>query len=409
MQCATERYGIRIVWLDNFSLLCICISVSGTRSGDSKELQMSELVATHIRVSTKRKHSVKLIQTLSLSPHVESVDMRYTEDRSAAILLVGLWNGEVCIYRAPLSHAQPIHFDVLKRFRAHSAEVHVIHMHPTKPVFVSASEDCLVKIWSVREATAPLLVKSIKHPGTVWSARYSSSGLLLTGCGEVGGVLRVYGMEPLCSLRWSCEFGAHTEFYSVAWSPSNHIAAVFGASRAYTVQVWDSDFHTLFQHKQNGVVWCDSALSFASDDVLISSGGKSKNLYLYNIPKSKATTYPCPDTVLAVTSLSSEIVCASCYDNMLRVYKVHGSQLQLLATLPHTACFSLASCLYPYKDTGYVLAFSDLCSHNIHISVTSRFSYWVEDVTKIVLSSEILPFCRDVINMFKYLCFNGTK
>jgi len=95
--------------------------------------------------------------------------MRATEDTTAVILLTGLYNGKVCIYRTPLSHTQPIRFYLLKRFQAHTDYwgVTAVHMNATKPVFVSC-DDCSIKIWrfreyiglsSLREVKAPLLIK----------------------------------------------------------------------------------------------------------------------------------------------------------------------------------------------------------------------------------------------------------
>jgi len=99
--------------------------------------------------------------------------------------------------------------------------------------------------------------------------------------------------------------------------------------------------------------------------------------------------------------LSSEIVCISGYYNMLRVYKVHGCQLHLLATLPNKGGMYMASCVH---HAGYVLA-SAPAHRDIRISVTSRFNRdWVQKVVKIVLNSTVLPFCRDVHKIiFRYL------
>jgi len=124
-----------------------------------------------------------------------------------------------------------------------------------------------------------------------------------------------------------------------------------------------------------------------------------------DILKSKVEAYPYPKPVKAVTALSSEIVCVACRDDMLRVYKVHERQLRLLATLPHQGGCSLANCVYRCRDAGYVLASADWSSNDLRISVTSRFNrYWLQEMTKIMFTSKILPFCRDVHKIiFKYL------
>jgi len=352
-------------------------------------------------MSAQHKHSITHLYTLSQSHSVNSMDMRATDDMSAAIVVIGLDDGHVRIFKTPLSHTKPIQFQLLKQFQAHTDCINALHMHATKPLFATGSDDHNVKIWSAlrKKSTDPLLIKCIEHADYVTSVRYSPSGLLLTGCND--GVLRVYGAEPLCSPRWSCKLS--NSIGAVAWSPSNRIACSFLIGHSGTVQVWDSDFHPIFQHKQHGALRFNFGLSFVSDDLLLCSSYASKTLYSYNIPNSEVTAYPFPDFVFGVTSLTSEIVCASCEDNVLRVYKVHGTKLRLLATLPHEGSVNLVSCVYPFKDAGYMLVSSSQ-STCFHVSVTSRFNiYWVREVMKIVLNSKILPFCRDVHKIiFKY-------
>jgi len=325
--------------------------------------------------------------------------VRSNYEGSAAILLTGSYGGYVSIYRTPLSHIHPVQFELLKCFSAHPCAVNALSMHPTKPMFVSAGDDTAVKIWNINDITSPVVIKCIMHSDRVICAKYSQeSNLLLTGCDD--GMLCVYGVEPLCSVRWRCKLPG--DICSVAWSPSNRIAASFRI-RSHTdtlfgVQVWDSTFHTLFKHHdQGGALAENCGLSFPSDELLICSGYLSQKFYSYNIPKSKVTVYACDSFVWAVTALSSEIVCISYTGEMLRVYKIHGCQLQLLATLPFGRCTSLSSCAYPYNNAGYILASAHYNMVNVHISVTSRFNrYWVQEVTKIILDSDVLPFCVDV-------------
>jgi len=345
-------------------------------------------------MSAEHKHSIKRVQTLSHSHAVYSAHIRATDDMSAAILVVALGNGDVCIYRTRLSHKKPIQFHLLKRLHAHPDYLNTAFIHPTKPLFVTASDDYTAKVWALKSGTGPLLIKCIEHPESVYCAKYSPSGLLATSCGDA--VLRVYGVEPLCSLLWSCKLAQ--AIYGIGWSPSNHLAAMYGY---FQVRVWDTAFHTVFQHKlMNGTCYD----GFASDDLLLCSGGESGILYSCNIPNSKVTAhkYKNGKEVRAVTALSSEIVCVSYQGDTVGVYKVHGNEMRLLATLPLTESGFLASCVCPYKDSGYVLASADWNSdsNDVFISVTSRFNrYWVQEVTKIVLNSTILPFCTDVDNI----------
>jgi len=369
---------------------------------------------THPNTSATHEHrKVKDLQTLSHSSEVRSLDMCATEDMTAAFLVTGLKNGEVCIYRTPLSQWKPIRFDLLKRFHAHTDYVSFVHMNATKAVFVTGCYDYgfniwmsrkvkAIKIWRLREVKAPLLMKCI-HPEFVTCVAYSPSGLLLTGGYE--GVLRVYRVEPLWSLVWSCKVSNH--IISVAWSPSNLIAASFYSrdDDGFRVRVWDSTFHPLFEHKHVDPFLCKGML-FASDDILLCVGGRqaTDSLHSYNIRTSKVITY---HQHRSNFGLSSEIVCTPYIDQPpTLVYKLCGSQLRVLATLSHTTdwtCPALASCMY---SAGFVLASASIWSKDVHISWTSRLNAaWVLEVTKMLLfTARILPFCTDVHKIiFKYL------
>jgi len=363
-------------------------------------------------MSAEHKHSIKRVQTLSHSYAVCDAHIRDIDDKTAAILVVALINGDVCIYRTPLSHRNLVKFHLLKRLHAHrhADGVNTVFIHPTKPLFVTASCDETAKVWDLKSETGPLLIKCIEHPADVLCAKYSPSGLLCTLCaGELYklGFLSVYGVEPLFKLRWSCHLALTHGIYGFAWSPSNHLAAMYDGLK---VRVWDTAFQTIFQHTliKGGYYYGGSyCLGFASDDLLVCSGGEyaSGTLFSCDIPNSTVTAhkYKNGKPVRTVTALSSDIVCVSCKGDTLRVYKVRGTELRLLATLPFNTSHFLANCVCLYKDSGYVLASADWRGGNnyhrndVFISVTSRFNrYWVQEATKIVLNSTILPFCTDV-------------
>lgn len=329
------------------------------------------------------------------------MDIYPTEDMTAAILITGLTTGDIFIYRTPLSSTQPIKFDLLQCNQAHTTPVLAIHIHRTKSLFVSAS-DGNVKIWNIADPSLPSLIKSIEHPGIVNSAKYSTSGLLLTGCFD--GVLRMYGVEPLCSLRWSCKLGG--EINSVAWSSRTYMAASYFLRNLCQVRVWNQqDCLFLVNHALPKWLGLENiALLFASDTLLL--GTSSYGVYAWNIKaKNKHIQFTLTETPAegsALTLLNSEMVCASCYDNMLRVYKVHEGEPELFAALPFNMCTTMGSCLYPYNNHGCVLA-SAVEGEDVRISVTSSFT-WLQDVTKITFSNKILPFFEDVHNViFQYL------
>jgi len=298
----------------------------------------------------------------------------------------------MCLQYSPLSLSRKVHASA-----THAANIRCLHFYRRKPLFVSASDDKTVKVWNFKDITAPYLLKSLPNPGSVFSVKYSESGLLLIGCFD--GMVRVYGKEPLFSLCWS--FNTSGYIYSVSWSPSNRICASFKSGNACAVQVWDSSFQTIFKLQQRDVPW--NGVAFASNDLLMVSDGTSNKVYWYNISKPKVmkvfmerdvlpfcrdvlkivieylpfvtrvTHNDLPDKGGCVTALSSEVVGVKCDDDVLRLYNVDGNDPRLLVSLPHKYCNSLATCVYPCsgKETGFMLASSSFMSRDVIISITT--------------------------------------
>jgi len=340
--------------------------------------------------------NIKHIQTLSHAQYVWSLDMRTwpcqcpynkgkgkgkTAATTVLLLITGQDNGDISLFNTPLSN---IHFKLQKVLHAPRMGITALHFHRYKSLFLSASEDGNVKIWTLKDMNTPCLMKCIRHPDGVSCAKYAYSGRLLTGCNDR--VIRVYGKEPLFSLLWSVKLSG--DICSVAWSPSNRLAALFAVSvNSLIVQVWDVSFQSLFKHTQTGAVLGIQTLAFVSNDLLIFSGGFSKTLYRYHMmSKSKVTNVLmetialpfCKDvlhiivrylplethikvdsyvrSVGAVTAFSSQVVGLSCFDSILRVYTVCGNEKRLLASLSHEYCGDLV-CVYPGgSETGLVLA-----------------------------------------------------
>ena len=158
------------------------------------------------------------------------------------------------------------------------------------------------------------------------------------------------------------------------------------------MRVWDSSFQPVFTLQQDGYTLGNSGLVFASNDLLMSSGSASNKLYWYHISKpnvmsvfleadvlpfcrdvmniivaylpfvTHVTHHTHPNTVRAVTALSSELMVSSCDDHMLRFYAVHDNSTkpQVIACTPYEWTDELVSCPYPCADdkTGFVLASS---------------------------------------------------
>jgi len=124
-------------------------SVPSQHEGTSNKSTRSANSSPHAHPhNTEEKYALKHLHTLS--HRVMGMDMRPTADMSAAILIIGLINGDACIYRTSLSYTTPVQFQLLTRFLAHTNWLNVIIFHPTKPLFVTAcSIDSMAKIWSL--------------------------------------------------------------------------------------------------------------------------------------------------------------------------------------------------------------------------------------------------------------------
>jgi len=367
--------------------------------------------------------SVRRIQTLSHLHIVHQIGIRIFSNKgiNCVVLIVGQAQGSISVYSSPLSHTHPLHFTFRAHFNAHTnGRINGLHLHYHNPLFVShCGHD--VKVWSFKDITAPCLIQCFPpQPNWVCSALYSESGLLLTAYSGSDGMIRVHGKEPQFSLRWS--FQTFGYVYSVGWSPSNRIGVVFRLSYAEecTVQVWDSSFQTIFKLKQDNIceIYRFDGLVFASDDVLLCSGGASKNVYLYRMSKPKVmnvfmdtdvlpfcrdvlkiiiqylpfvtrvTHEKLPDEVGIVTALSSEVVGAQCKDGKLHLYKVN--EQRWLASLPHKIFSPLVTCVYPCSgnESGFILASSPQDLYHYVFSA---------DVNVSVITLEVcILFCLEV-------------
>jgi len=351
-------------------------------------------------MSAKRTHKlpVRHIQALlhAQKKRVKCLDMCALEDMKSVVLIIGYANGDASIYKTSLSRTQHLNFTLQHRWHAHNMDVAALHIHHNALRFVSGSYDTDVKVWNIEDITTPRLIKRLAHPNLHFSATYSPSGRIVTGC--IDGVLRVYEQEPLLSLCWNFETPSY--IYSVACSPSNRIAASFTSGISNVVQVWDSAFQTLFRLRQESVICRNNGLVFASNDLLISSGGASKKVYWYHMSKPKVmdvfmeknvlpfcrdvckiiitylpfvthvTHHTLPNRVGAVTALNSQLAISSCRNGVLYLYE---NKTRLLGSLPYYYAEALVTCVYPCtgKRTGFVLASAYAgYGYDVDISVT---------------------------------------
>jgi len=335
---------------------------------------------------------------------VGPLDMRVTDNMTAATLILGCLNGSIQIWKTNLSH---LHFTLQQQFKAYPHYVRTIHIHHFKPVFVSASVHKQMKVWMLNDTAPPRLLQCFTLPDIVNAASFSSSGLLVVGCRD--GVLRVYGGEPRLSLRSSVQVSG--QIFSVAWSPSNQIAATFRSTisrDANYVQVWDSSFRTLFKFPQENIVWRNNGLVFASNNLLCSSGGYAQALYWYHLPiptnkvmnvlvqkdmlpfchdvlKIIITYLPVAPRVVdeqysegvgPVAMIGSKIMILSTRDYKFHFYNVGGNNNgpRLIASVSIRSCSCLAG-ICTGRGTELVIAFVSRKDSSVEILTVSQV--WV--------------------------------
>jgi len=212
-------------------------------------------------------------------------------------------------------------------------------------------------------------------------------------------MIRMYAQEPHFTLLWSFKLSGSRP--SVAWSSSNRFAASCFKGNTYIVRVWNSAFQTVFKRRRKQKMLGYYDLTFASNNLLLSSGS---DLSWYHLPIAKRTvmklfiektalpfcrdvlkiilTYlpvqiPDPPAsaqlVSAVIALSSQMI-ATIVRNEIRLYKVHGSTVSLIKSLPYQYCSTtVAVCCYRHSDdeseTGFVLASCEKWGNRAEISV----------------------------------------
>ena len=318
--------------------------------------------------------------------------MRYSDsdDRDCVVLMTGCHSGHVAIY---LSHPLHIQFKLHHRFKAHDEKVAVLHIHPLKSLFVSASKPYInnVYIWSWRVSNMknPVLIKTLPQPSQVLTAQFSKSGLLLTGC--LDGTLRVYEKEPLYAIRSSLALGGFV--HAVSWSPSNRIAATYARftnnRRSGSVtQIWTSSFETLFRHTHNarlsGVVFTssDALLCSLSSDSISTVSVLSKDALLkafistnslpfctdvlkiivtYLAGTATITDTPVPEKWYRFVPISSQTVAAFCMDDKLRLYKVADNKASLLGSVEFVHTGPMAVCPFRGMKELLMMLVSLLC------------------------------------------------
>jgi len=315
---------------------------------------------------------------------VSALDMRVyvIDDVRTVLLIVGVQIGVINVYRAPLSQLRCF-FHCVQKFRAYTHWIYGVHFHRRMRRFVSVATDKFVKIWSLQDmSSAPQLVKRLQFPSVINCAKYSETGLLLTGAEN--GVLRIHAAEAPFSVLWRVKLPGYIR--ALAWSTNNLFAAsyvlqgVHNRSNAYYtgygVRVYTSSFSPLFERTNKGKGFGPHNLVFASNNMLFSSVLGTNTVYWYYITNARKTfllstvvktnilpfsrdviniimeyvppriidAYTYKKTATgAVTTLDSKVLTFSSNDRLSNMFELHTKRKQLVVSLKHVPSHALVS------------------------------------------------------------------
>jgi len=268
----------------------------------------------------------KHLQTIKLPRFVFALHMRQSTDLSNALLLTGCNDNNIRIYSATIVRPLDgrINFKRITEIKHHIHDVTAVNWHPTRDEFVSASDDRSVVVWDAKDIKHPTVKATLLHSSSVYTAKYSSTGLLLTG--SRNGELRLYKGAP--SFVRLSTYKATGDVLCVAWH-NNLMAALFlKSTNSYTLQVWRGSLESkniVFSHDQKNCVTWNHGLQYNPYGALLSSGYKTKKFYIYNPDGQVAGTISMPHYAEYLEVLRSGMVATTCGDNKLRVHIGSGS------------------------------------------------------------------------------------
>jgi len=306
----------------------------------------------------------KHLQTIPLPTSAYSLHMRQSSDLSNALLLCGCDDYKVRIYSAtivrPLSGS--IHFQLETTITHHTNDVIAVNWHPTKSEFVTASSDKSVVIWDAKDIKHPKVLTTLAHSSVLRAAKYSSTGLLLTGSVDE---LRLYKCTTPSKFTLLSTYKTDGGAYTVAWH-NDLMAALFYKGGSIMVQVWRDSLESknvVFQHSQTDALWYNHVLQFSPYGTLLCSGNTTNEFYIYNAYCGQYSQVPdtisVPKRALYVEVLRSGMFVTTCRDHKLRVhigtesigaFQIGNSTGITHAVLPDNAGYVIVTAICHYNN-----------------------------------------------------------
>jgi len=161
--------------------------------------------------------------------------------------------------------------------KGHGAPVSALAFHPTKPLFVSASDDSTWRMWSVQSPSdAQLEMSGEGHRAWLADAEFHPTGTLLATCSGDG----LVKLWDLASQSCAATLTDHTQ---TAWSVSFHHLGDFlaSASMDHTTKLWD--IHTgKVRQTFRGHADSVNAVAFQPYSVYLATGSGDKTVSIWD-------------------------------------------------------------------------------------------------------------------------------
>lgn len=161
--------------------------------------------------------------------------------------------------------------------KGHGAPVSALAFHPTKPLFVSASDDSTWRMWSVQSASdAQLEMSGEGHRAWLADTEFHPTGTLLATCSGDG----LVKLWDLASQSCAATLSDHTQ---TAWSVSFHHLGDFlaSASMDHTTKLWD--IHTgKVRQTFRGHADSVNAVAFQPYSVYLATGSGDKTVSIWD-------------------------------------------------------------------------------------------------------------------------------